>query len=266
MSHRMLWVILSQCWQVYLYAITCTGADFQPTLCNLPIMEGVRCANAEFFRSYCSEKTDGCGAVGGCFGFTPPGHWYPILGTDGKPFRRCRCGCFSEETQFWGLGNQTGRNLIEAKNERIFLYTRQNPVSVSFKRKSINGLMHAKDTHAIHLVTLDGHSIFVSDGHPVVTARETGELDAMKEAKNVVVGDFLLTHGNRPIQVSRVERVPYEKEMMNFNVVSSNPMHHIVVANDLQMGDLAWQEQLHSIDARMYHRQDLWVYLEGLKK
>ncbi len=262
MSHRMLWVILSQCWQVYLYAITCTGADFQPTLCNLPIMEGVRCANAEFFRSYCSEKTDGCGAVGGCFGFTPPGHWYPILGTDGKPFRRCQCGCFAEETQFWGFGLSTGRNLLDAAASPLHLGVLKEWGSSKYVMRRISGLMHAKEDRAIHLLAEGGRSIFLSDGHPVVIATAKGALESMKQAKDVVVGDFLLTRSHQPVRVVKKEGVIYGGEMMNFNVESKNPIQHIVIAGDLQMGDLAWQEQLHAIDARMYHRQDLWVYLE----
>ena len=135
-----------------------------------------------------------------------------------------------------------------------------------YGEKPINGLMHAKESHAIHLMAEGKHTIFLSEGHPVLLANQIGEVEGMKQAKDVSVGEFLLTHDHRAVQVLRVERVAYEGEMMNFNVVSSNPIQHIVVANDLQMGDLAWQEKLHSIEARMYHRQDLWNYLERQKK
>jgi hypothetical protein len=261
-SRKLLWILVSQCWTVCLYSITCTEADYQPALCDLPVLEGTRCANAEFFRSYCNEKTDGCGAVGGCFGFTPPGHWYPILGVDGKPFRRCRCGCFAAETKFWGTPGMTGKSLLEAKENSIRLRVLTEFGSPYYGKKRINGLMHAKETRAIHLVTQGGHSLYLSDGHPVVVATAAGAVECMKQAKDIAVGDFLLTRSHQPVRVLKNETVFYEGEMMNFNVESQNPIHHIVIANDLQMGDLAWQEQLHAVEARMYHRQDLWVYLE----
>ena len=266
MKRYIFWVLVSQFWVADMYAITCTENDYQPALCDLPILEGVRCANAEFFRSYCSEKTEGCAAVGGCFGFTPPGHWYPILGTDGRPFRRCRCGCFAKETQFWGLERVTGQSLLQGKDGRLRLYVMQELETSQLSRKSINGLMHAKENRAVHLVAAGGYSIFLSQGHPVVVASATGKLRAMKQAKDVKRGDFLLTQTHRPIQVVQSETVSYAGEMMNFNVESKNPMHHIVIANGMQMGDLAWQEKLHGVEARMYHRQDLLDYLKRMPK
>jgi hypothetical protein len=256
---RLIYGILCGLWHTWAMGITCTEKDFQPALCDLPILEGVRCAHAEFFRSYCTNQTDGCAGVGGCFGFTPPGHWYPVLGSNGLPFRRCRCGCFGEETRFTGRRKVTGRDLISGEFSMPALLVAGYGRGKGNLFFSIDGLVHSIDERAIHILTEGAHEIYLSDTHPVLLVTQSNRW--MQQAKEVKIGDFLLSEAGIPRRVIQVESVLYGKEMVNFQVQSTNPLHHIVIANGLQMGDLAWQEQLHSVEARMHHRQDLMQYL-----
>src|SRR4051812_49191831 len=110
-------LIVFRFWSRFALAVTCTDKDWDPGLCNLEVFEGTRCATLEFFRTYCDKNTNGCAQIpGGCIGFTPPGHWYPVT-NNGTPRWRCRCGCFGEKTLFPGLEMKAGRELINENGE-----------------------------------------------------------------------------------------------------------------------------------------------------
>lgn len=76
------------------FAVTCTGNDWIPQICNLPNLEGDRCANLSNFGRYCTKETVGCNNDPNiCYGFNPPGHWYTLVDSTGTPIKKCRCGC-----------------------------------------------------------------------------------------------------------------------------------------------------------------------------
>jgi hypothetical protein len=96
------------------FATTCTSGDWVPGFCDLPVASATRCALGAtnwVARAACEAATVGCAEIGGCFGTTPVGHWWPI-NEDGID-KRCQCGCFAEETEFSAIGGSlTGTEII----------------------------------------------------------------------------------------------------------------------------------------------------------
>jgi hypothetical protein len=241
-----------------IFSITCTKDDFIAEFCNLPIMPGTRCANVKSFSSFCNNKTDGCEKIsGGCFGFTPPGHWYSLLDEKNTPKWRCRCGCFAEESLFYGLENQTGLDLIEKGSSQFKISSLNNIEKTTFSHREITGFMHSKERNGIFIQTQSNKKIILSEAHPVIL-----EKFQMKQAKDLVLGDKLLDKNSKYDLLIKKKILPYGREMVNFHVASDQPAHHIVIASGLQMGDLGWQEHLNSIGSRIYYRQEILNYLK----
>ena len=77
------------------YGFTCMPQDWDPRFCDVPIASEARCAisaNNWIARSACVNETEGCAAIGGCFGNTPNGHWYPVV--ELGVVERCQCASF----------------------------------------------------------------------------------------------------------------------------------------------------------------------------
>lgn len=241
------------------YAVTCTSGDMGP-LCNLPEIEGTRCATASFFAFYCTNQTAGCETVpGGCFGSTPPGHWYPIADATQVPRWKCRCGCGAEETVFDGPIALTGSDLIRnSEASGIFLSSVDDYSSPNMSPREINGIMYGPEKEgAYRITTAAGRVVTLSASHPVPTVTDSGELVAMKQAQILKSGEFVQDTIGMSDEITRIERIAYAGRMVNFNVVSSDAAHHIVVANGLRIGDRAWQERLHSVESRMLYRAEI---------
>lgn len=250
--------------------VTCTPGDWDESLCRLKDHEGIRCVTAEFFRMYCAPGTDGCGSVpGGCIGFTPNGHWYALVDNDGAPKKKCRCGCFSEATEFASSGGPMSGTSLLAQKSRIseVQLSTLDGLSGGFSDRSINSLTYGPDTEKSWVFLMEsGKSLTVSKAHPMVIGDLTGKLVALKPAEHVVVGDLFLDSNMEPDAVLAVSQTKYEGRMMNFNVASDNVANHIVVANGILTGDSGWQEQLNNTATRIVWRNDIIKFLASNEK
>lgn len=256
-------------------AITCTQPDdWVPQLCDLKIAAETRCAimaDNMIARNACAPQTDGCAAIGGCFGFVPPSHWWPIM--DGGESKRCVCGCFAEETSFLAeSGNVIGRDLIAAakksntshasENPRIFGLSALN--SKNLQDFEINGIVHGREKKPVYIVTTNlGRSVTLSEQHPVLVVDENGSFAAVKTVANIAAGEHVLTDDGRIDTVTSVLTKDYQNHMVNFNVMSLDPSNHFVAAGGLILGDNAWQQRLASSEARILQRSDL---LQAMQK
>lgn len=246
-------------------ATTCNKAanDWVAPICNLTESPGTRCSKSINFKSFCNNATVGCAEIGGCFGFTPPGHWYPLVDNNQVPRWRCRCGCFADNTVFSGLSKVTGKDIIRTKGKGILI---EGADKVDFATSSyfeINGVSHAPDKESYFIYAGD-REIILSDSHPVVVVNEKAEITSVKAAENIAEGDLLLSEEGRPLKVERIEIKKYDGgELMNFNVKSQRPENHFVVANGLWMGDAAWQEVIHAHASKVLLREDILKYLEN---
>lgn len=239
-----------------LSAITCTGNDVSE-ICDLPIAEGSRCNSQIFSEVYCGDTPD-CG--NNCFGVTPSGHWFDMsrLDADGvpQPRWRCRCGCLAEETVFEGLTDVTGTDIVTAKGGVIASLDEIGNQSTSYR--PINGITYgAEQELAITITTVAGRTVTLSRAHPVVTVAEQGLIIAVKQAENLQEGELLLATDGQSDRIVQLREQPYTGKMVNFNVQSSEAVNHLLFANDLLVGDLAWQERLTSVQSRILYRQEI---------
>lgn len=239
-----------------LSAITCVGNDVSE-ICDLPIADGSRCNSRIFSEVYCGDNAD-CGD--NCFGVTPSGHWFDMsrLDADGvpQPRWRCRCGCLAEETVFEGLVDVTGTDIVTSKDGMIASLDALDSRSASYR--PINGITYgAEQELAINITTVGGRTMTLSRAHPVVIADEQGQIVAVKQAEALQVGELLLAADGRSDRLVQVSEQPYRGKMVNFNIQSVKPVNHLLFANDLLVGDLAWQERLSSVQSRILYRQEI---------
>lgn len=239
-----------------LSAITCAGNDVSE-ICDLPIAEGSRCNSRIFSEVYCGDTAD-CGD--NCFGVTPSGHWFDMsrLDADGvpQPRWRCRCGCLAEETVFEGLTDVTGTDIVAAKGGVIASVDEIDNQSTSYR--PINGITYgAEQELAITITTVAGRTMTLSRAHPVVIADEQGQIVAIKQAETLQKGELLLATDGQSDRIVQLQEHPYTGKMVNFNVQSTEAVNHLLFANELLVGDLAWQERLTSVQSRILYRQEI---------
>ena len=240
-------------------ATTCTGSDWNK-ICNLPIMAGERCANPEVFSLFCASNTAGCAEVGGCFGTTPAGHWYAVVSYEKSVTQRCKCGCFGEATKVAGGfngGDIVNSKKLEEDSDRFSADTLVDFDSNQLKSNKVNGFMYSNSSEIAYKIVTDNESIVLSASHPVVVGDENGNIVRIVTADHLSKEDILLSSSRQPVKIKEIIKGKYSGKMVNFNVVSTNPAEHIVVANDLLMGDLAWQTFLHSRESRLIYRKDI---------
>lgn len=232
--------------------IDCDGPQASHPMCALAVAPNGRCGEQQAMQWNCANATDGCVALGGCFGSTHPGLWY-TFSENGKTFR-CKCGCFAEQTKFaTASGSVTGTQLIE--HGAIALQALETLDSGEWIEREINDVLWgAEHEQAYQLATASGKRIVLSRKHPVLIGDRAGKTVLFKTADQVKVGEIVVGSDGTPDELVSVTPVAYEDRMVNFVVKSNNPVDHIVDANGLKMGDNAWQQRLASEEARMLDR------------
>ncbi len=250
------------------FAISCVVPDWDEQLCKLEVITGDRCVNAAFFRNYCVAGTVGCESVGGCIGFTPVGHWYPIVDESGTPKKRCRCGCFALDTKFTRENGSSisGFNIREIYDKelesRLSVSSLDAFDSTNFTDRNINSVRFGPEFgDSLYVKTTSNRLIILSKAHPVVIGNMFGKLIAMKAAEELSKGDYLIAKDGSPDKVESIERKPYTGDMINFNIESSDATNHIIEANGILTGDQGWQDQIHSVESRLMWRTDILNFL-----
>ncbi|MEN9810370.1 MAG: hypothetical protein RLZZ488_1937 [Pseudomonadota bacterium] len=238
------------------------GVDWH-RLCDLPEAPYTRCViagdnNAAMF--ICNNETDGCAAIGGCFGSVPPGYWYPV--SENQIPYKCRCGCFAKETVFIGADEKdsTGESQIASRKTEGYSLLSMDSYGQPWSQsaREVNGLTFgpSKET-SFKLTTQSGRSVTLSPAHPVLVALPDGTPHMMKKASEVSAEDLLLRADGIADAVVKIEQIEYRGLMMNFNVKSASSAHHIIPANGLLLGDSAWQERLSAKESRILLRAHL---------
>jgi hypothetical protein len=247
-------------------AIACTQEDWILGFCDLPVASEPRCAigaNNWVARGACVAATSGCAEIGGCFGSTPVGHWWPV--NENGADKRCQCGCFAEETEFESdTGLITGTEMIELNsNTPLFVKSLDSIYSGTITNRAINGIVYGTESDKVFKIkTENNFEIILSSEHPVPIVNAEGNLQLVKTAKHVSLEDYLITL-NGTSKVSEITKLNYTKRMVNFNVMSANPEHHFLPASGIILGDNAWQQRLASVDSRILLRSDLVREIEN---
>ena len=247
-------------------ATTCVKpSDWIDAVCKYqPLEPNERCwtdpVSAGNMEAQCSAAVVDCSRTpdGGCFGSVNPGHWI-VTGTATDGVKRCRCGCFAEETLFdTPNGKISASSLIGKADNTQQILANDGMDSWGVNFQSINAIVAGPETEKVyHFKTASGRSITVTKAHPVLVVDAAGHLQEMKQAANVEVNDRLLGDDSLVDPIVSITQENYGGRAINFNVNAQGGDKHIVFANNLRMGDNAWQQYLAASERRILMRNDL---------
>ncbi len=77
------------------------------------------------------------------------------------------------------------------------------------------------------------------------------------------MGEILLSSDFSKQEITSIERIDsYQGFAINFNIKSKDPVHHLIQAGSIIIGDIAWQETLNANYSRILWRNDLFHHLK----
>jgi hypothetical protein len=108
------------------------------------------------------------------------------------------------------------------------------------RRRTLRAVAGPEKPEVIEFSTAGGHVLGVTRTHPMMTP------NGLKMAKDLWVGQELMTSSWAPVRITKLRRYRYEGLVYNFAMPGVSLGDHLVVAEGLITGDLHFQEQLSS--------------------
>jgi len=211
-------------------AFRCPDAGFQEPKCEQIRQEGLRVGCIDQAKY---QKLKGEGRFPGCMGST-------FIGD-------CPCGCFAPETLIElltevGSENMPAYSLYKNwKNvELASLEDEAHLTKPTYVARSIAVATEGDESKALVRIELDNGSVLrLTEKHPVLKA--SGQ---MITAREVTLGDKLVDRNGDELFIRKVGREPYDGKVYNFETDGKTLASHVVVAEGVLVGDLAWQNAL----------------------
>ena len=163
----------------------------------------------------------------------------------------CPCGCFDPNTRLFtenkNLGesdwmsikdiiqNQESKQLWSLTDDASLLDWKLAPREI---RKSTHGPEHKP---LVYLHTTDGNILGITEEHAALLW--SGEMVA---AKNLTIGNKLVSSKGTPSEIKHIERRFINEEVLNVLTNGKTSASHVILAEGLAVGDLAWQNSLQS--------------------
>ncbi|OJH36461.1 hypothetical protein [Cystobacter ferrugineus] len=171
--------------------------------------------------------------------------YYPVIDRHNNIGAVCKCGCFEANALILTRDEQGTTAWVPAKDIKTSttLFALNEAATLSrptFDAKSIKSATRGEEKPALYAFELDNdrtlkvtqnHGMLLSDGR-VVEARTLG-----------VGAEFVALDGS----TVRVRDLRFEhtaEDVYNFEVSAQDPAGHIIAAEGVLVGDLAWQNQL----------------------
>ncbi len=176
-------------------------------------------------------------------------NYYPVLDMDGEIAAVCACGCFEANTRIlvsfeddpdyaWmKIRDMDGSSQVAALSADATLE------SLDLMTFGLSKFIHGPEETPLHVFHLSNgkvlkltqnHGVLVSDGRMIA-------------AKDVTVSDKLLSvHDGKEVSIQEITRENTTEDVYNFEVKGTSNLDHIVGAEGVFVGDLAWQNNLAS--------------------
>lgn len=161
----------------------------------------------------------------------------------------CPCGCFAPETLIDVLSKRNGEAALIAAAElfgnsgRYVLSSLEDNASLSSPRFVSRTIANAtggdESRPLVRVVLRDGQILRLTEKHPVLKA--SGE---MTTARELTKGDTLVNREGGMVPIEVVDREKYKGQVYNFETNGESLASHIIVAEGVLVGDLAWQNSL----------------------
>ena len=166
----------------------------------------------------------------------------------------CACGCFAPDTALLtGAGYLPAKDVAEGfktlkiLNLNLESHIQSPQLNVSSIRNSTSG-PEKKPLVVIH--TDRGQTLRVTELHAILT--RNGE---MVQARELKAGDGLVLSSGQITNVIQIEHQMTDGNVVNIAVEAENPIEHVIVAEDILVGDLLWQSSLQDLQNQILVRQ-----------
>ncbi len=177
------------------------------------------------------------------------GHGYCAINPVGVPsiLSICPVGCFEENTEILTVNGYGAEAWQAAKNITMdhTLFSLQTDALLS--RPRLNGrplerMVVGPEKPDLYVFAMsNGRKLRVTSHHAMVLSD-----GRIMEAKDVVEGDAFIGLDGRIVVIADIRREPTDADVYNFSVAVDTPQEHIIAAEGVLVGDLAWQSTLAS--------------------
>ena len=161
----------------------------------------------------------------------------------------CSCGCFDPDTRIFVEGLESGekdwRPISDIVKDIHSYWTWSLAEEFQFsnlvyKKNKIEKFTSGPEVNPlVYIHTEAGNKLGITGDHAVLLA--SGE---MVPANSLKVGDRLVNTEGSFIKIETIEHKVLNKDVLNILVNDKNHKGHIIFAEGLLVGDLAWQNSL----------------------
>jgi hypothetical protein len=174
---------------------------------------------------------------------------YPTFDSDGDLAGVCSCGCFSRGTRL-AVTDTSGIetewkpiDTLTATSPRFSIWTLAGDSTISEMRFSLGGLKRTtkgqETSPLIFVTTKNNLHIGLTQEHAVLLA--SGE---MVPAEALKVGDLLVNQHGGAERIDKIEHRAISDDVFNILTDGDSRLSHLILAEGLVVGDLAWQNSL----------------------
>jgi len=171
--------------------------------------------------------------------------YYPVIGRRNTVDAVCKCGCF-EANALILTQNQNGVSAwVPAKDittdTKLFALNEEATLSrPTFNTQSILASTKGEEIPALFVFELDnGHSLKVTQNHGMLLSD-----GRVVEARTLDTGAEFVALDGSTVRVNNLRFETTTQDVYNFEVDSLGLAGHIIAAEGVLVGDMAWQNQL----------------------
>jgi hypothetical protein len=211
--------------------------------------EAIRCDNLQ--KSNCQIGAGGDPSVRGDHNVPRSAFFLQATDLINYPEMRCACGCFTPDVKLLSTrGELPILELLTSADYDPFrlvtptdLYSSKLGVSPFLNRGHFTVGPEENPVYKFQLAT--DENLTVTELHPMVVSK-SGSYD-MVQAKDVAVGDLMVTRDGKESAVTKVETYqldPASNLVYNVDTKGAQLLDHVVIANGVLTGDIVWQNLL----------------------
>ncbi|WP_299004063.1 Hint domain-containing protein [uncultured Shewanella sp.] len=175
--------------------------------------------------------------------------YYPVIDRNNNIGVICKCGCFESTTNISVFSAAAGAHIemaaseVNKSHQLVALSSTSSLSSLLVEDFPIKAIAKGKEQLPLYVFELaDGTQLKVTQHHGMLLS--TGEMVAAKDVTET--DSFISAMTQEPVEIVNIGREETFNEVYNFETNGIDDVNHIIVAEGVYVGDLAWQNQLAS--------------------
>ncbi len=199
--------------------------------------------------SYCNGELDYAYNIGlitlEAYNWGRANGYYPVIDRNNVIQAVCKCGCFESNTLILTEGADGSPVWLKAKDimTDMSLFSLDEASALSqpvMSMKPIKARTHGEEGPALYVFKLDnGRKLKVTQNHGMLLSD-----GRVVEARTLDVGAEFVDLEGKIVRVVDLDFKFTKGEVYNFEVDAADDSGHIIAAEGVLVGDLAWQNQL----------------------